>query len=89
MSPYKLLRKSILEILIRVAPFAMPESQLRIELGAIIPPPTRADIDDEMDFLAVKKHIITVADESQEGMKEVDVNWTISKTGRVIHSQLN
>jgi hypothetical protein len=71
-------RQAILNILEHCQPFALPESQLVVELnGAVRPPVGRAEFDDEILFLQTRGYITTVPDLLDDRL----VKWTITEAG--------
>ena len=78
------LRRAILDILERAQPYALPESQLAIELnGAVRPPAGRAELDEEILFLQTRGYVATVPDPLDDNL----VKWCITETGRAMLRQ--
>jgi hypothetical protein len=78
------IRKAILDILERAQPYALPESQLAIELNGVIRPPAgKAELDDELLFLHVRAYIATVPDPLDDNL----VKWAITEAGRTMLRQ--
>jgi len=72
------LRRTILDILERCQPFALPESQLEVELAAIIrPPAAKAELDETLLFLQSRRYIATVPDPLDDNL----VKWAITEAG--------
>jgi hypothetical protein len=72
------IRRSILDILERCQPFALPESQLTVELNAAIRPPAgNAEFDEEMLFLQTRGFITNVPDPLDDQL----VKWAITEAG--------
>ncbi len=72
------LRLRVLEILEHCLPFALPESQLVIELNAAIRPPAgRAELDEEILFLQTRGFITTVPDPLDDNL----VKWAVTEAG--------
>jgi hypothetical protein len=73
-----IIRRTILDILERCQPFALPESQLAVELSAIIRPPAgKAELDDAILFLQTRRYIATVPDPLDDNL----VKWAITEPG--------
>ena len=78
------IRKNILFILERAEPYALPETQLKLELdGSIRPPAATAEFEDAMLFLNTHGHAVTVPDP----LDEQNVKWTITETGKALIRQ--
>jgi len=78
------IRRAILDILERAQPYALPESQLAVELnGALRPPAGKAEIDDAILFLQVRGYITTVPDSLDESL----VKWAITESGMTMLRQ--
>ncbi len=72
------IRRAILDILEHCQPFALPESQLAVELnGSVRPPAGKAELDEEILFLQVRGFITTVPDPLDERL----VKWAITEAG--------
>jgi hypothetical protein len=73
------IRRTILDILERAQPYALPESQLAVELnGAVRPPAGRAELDEEILFLQTRRYIATVPDPLDDHL----IKWAITEAGR-------
>ena len=78
------LRRAILDILERAQPYALPESQLKIELnGAVRPPAGDAEFDEEILFLQTRAYIATVPDPLDDNF----VKWAITEAGMTMLRQ--
>jgi hypothetical protein len=78
------LRKAILDILERASPYALPESQLTVELnGTVRPPAGKAELDEEMLFLQTRRYITTIPDPLDDNL----VKWAITEAGRTMLRQ--
>ena len=78
------IRRTILDILERAQPYALPESQLAVELnGAIRPPASTAEFDEEILFLQTRAYIATVPDPLNDAL----VKWAITEAGRTMLRQ--
>ena len=78
------LRKAILDILERAQPYALPESQMKVELnGAVRPPAGDAEFDEEMLFLRTRGYIATVPDPLDDNL----VKWAITEAGMTMLRQ--
>lgn len=72
------IRRALLDILERAQPYALPESQLTVELnGAIRPPAGKAEFDEEILFLHIRGYITTVPDP----LDDHSVKWAITESG--------
>jgi hypothetical protein len=75
------IRRAILDILERALPYALPESQLTVELnGAIRPHAGRAELDEELLFLQSRAYIATVPDPLDDSL----VKWAITEAGKTM-----
>jgi hypothetical protein len=72
------IRRAILDILEHCQPFALPESQLALELNAAIRPPAgKAEFDEEMLFLQTRGFIASVPDPLDDDL----IKWSITEPG--------
>ena len=72
------IRRAILDILERAQPYALPESQLVVELKAVVrPPASQAEFDEEMLFLQNRGYIDNVPDPLDDRL----VKWAITEAG--------
>jgi len=75
------IRRTILDLLERAQPYALPEPQLAVELnGAIRPPAGRAELDEELLFLQTRACIATVPDPLDDNL----VKWAITEAGKTM-----
>jgi hypothetical protein len=73
-----IIRRTILDILERAQPYALPESQLVVELnGALRPAAGSAEFDQEILFLQIRRYITTVPDPLDDQL----VKWAITEAG--------
>ncbi len=78
------IRRAILDILERAQPYALPESQLSVELnGAVRPPAGRAELDEELLFLEARAYIATIPDPLDDHL----VKWAITEAGKTMLRQ--
>lgn len=78
------IRRAILDILERAQPYALPESQLSVELNGVVRPPAGlAELDDEILFLQARAFITTVPDP----LNDLLVKWAITEAGRAMLRQ--
>jgi hypothetical protein len=78
------LRKAILDILERAQPYALPETQLTVELNGTVRPPTgKAELDEEILFLQTRGYIATVPDPLDDNL----VKWAITEAGMTMLRQ--
>ena len=78
------LRRTILEMLDRASPYALPENQLVLELnGAVRPPAPAAEMDEEILFLQSRGYIARVPDPLDDHF----VKWAITEAGRAMLRQ--
>jgi hypothetical protein len=72
------IRRTILDILERAQPYALPESQLVVELnGALRPAAGAAEFDEQILFLQSRRYITTVPDPLDDQL----VKWAITEAG--------
>jgi hypothetical protein len=72
------IRGTILDILERAQPYALPESQLVVELnGALRPAVGSAEFDEQVLFLQTRRYITTVPDP----LDDLLVKWAITEAG--------
>jgi hypothetical protein len=72
------IRRAILDILERAQPYALPESQLSVELNGVVrPPASQAELDEEILFLQTRGYIDTVPDPLDDRL----VKWAITEAG--------
>ncbi len=75
------IRRAILDILERAHPYALPESQLAVELnGAVRPPVSTAELDEQLLYLQTRTYIATVPDSLDDNL----VKWAITEAGMSI-----
>jgi len=78
------IRRTVLDILERATPYALSESQLAVELnGAVRPPAGRAEFDEEILFLQIRRYITTVPDPLDDHL----IKWAITEAGRTMLRQ--
>jgi len=78
------IRRALLHILERAQPYALPESQLILELnGAIRPPAGAAESDEAILFLQSHGYITTIPDPLDDNL----VKWAITEAGRTMLRQ--
>jgi hypothetical protein len=78
------LRRAILDILERASPYALPESQLTVELnGTVRPAAGKAELDEEILFLQTRGYIATVPDPLDDNL----VKWAVTEAGRTMLRQ--
>jgi hypothetical protein len=78
------IRRTILDILERAQPYALSESQLAVELnGAVRPPAPRAEFDEEILYLQIRRYIATVPDPLDDNL----IKWAITEAGRTMLRQ--
>jgi hypothetical protein len=75
------IRRAILDILERAQPYALPESQLLVELnGAIRPHAGQAELDEQILFLQSRGYIANVPDPLDDNL----VKWAITEAGKAM-----
>jgi hypothetical protein len=78
------IRRAILDILERAQPYALPEGQLAVELnGAVRPPASTAELDEQLLFLQARTYITTVPDSLDETLAK----WAITEAGMALLRQ--
>jgi hypothetical protein len=72
------IRRTILDVLERAQPYALPESQLIVELnGAMRPAVSTAEFDDQLLFLQIRRYVTTVPDPLDDQL----IKWAITEAG--------
>lgn len=78
------IRRVILDILERAQPYALPETQLLMEInGAVRPPAGKAELDEQLLFLETRAYITTVPDPLDDNL----VKWAITEAGMTMLRQ--
>jgi hypothetical protein len=75
------IRRAVLEVLALANPYALPESQLNLELNGLVRPPAgKAEFDEALLFLNSRQAIRTVPDDLDPDA----VKWTIAEVGQAL-----
>jgi len=78
------IRRTILDVLERAEPYALPEGQLMVEInGAVRPPAGQAEFDEEILYLQSRRYVTTVPDPLDDQL----VKWAITEAGRAMLRQ--
>jgi hypothetical protein len=79
-----ILRRTILDILERAQPYALPEKQLNVEVnGAVRPPTGAAEMDEALLFLNARGYVATVPDPLNDQL----IKWAITEAGMTMLRQ--
>ncbi len=84
MNRLSMIRRTILEILEEIEPFALPEPQLKLHLDARMRPPVAAaEMEDAITWLNVRQHIRPLSDHLAPE-DSTAVKWLITETGKTL-----